>query len=106
MTVDVLDAGLVVREVRCYLRRRVTGSDWRAQVHRAAQYRDIALALGVRRLRRRLGPTAAAARSLGRSTGVRCRSGGTWCQLICRLMVAPTGCRVAQAHARAARRCQ
>ncbi|RKT79918.1 glycosyl transferase family 2 [Terracoccus luteus] len=57
MTVDVLDAGLVVREVPCDLRRRVTGGDWRAQVHRAAQYRDIALALGVRRLRRRLGPT-------------------------------------------------
>jgi hypothetical protein len=25
-------------------------------VHRAGQYRDVALALGVRRLRRRLGP--------------------------------------------------
>ena len=56
MTVDVLDAGLRVVEVPCDLQHRVTGVDWRSQVHRAAQYRDVALALGVRRLRRRLGP--------------------------------------------------
>lgn len=56
MTVDVLDAGLVVREVPCELHHRVTGADWRGQVHRAAQYRDVALALAVRRLRRRLAP--------------------------------------------------
>lgn len=56
MTVDVLGAGLVVREVPCELQHRVTGSDWRGQVHRAAQYRDVALALAVRRLRRRLAP--------------------------------------------------
>lgn len=54
MTVDVLGAGLSVREVPCDLQHRVTGADWRGQVHRAAQYRDVALALGVRRLRRRL----------------------------------------------------
>ena len=52
MTIDVLDAGLVVREVPCDLHHRVTGTDWRAQLHRAGQYRDVALALGVRRLRR------------------------------------------------------
>jgi hypothetical protein len=52
MTIDVLHAGLVVREVPCDLHHRVTGTDWRAQLHRAAQYRDVALALGVRRLRR------------------------------------------------------
>jgi hypothetical protein len=55
MTVDVLDAGLTVTEVPCDLHHRVTGTDWRSQVHRAAQYRDVALALGVRKLRRRLG---------------------------------------------------
>ena len=55
MTVDVLDAGLRVVEVPCDLQHRVTGTDWRSQVHRAAQYRDVALAIGVRRLRRRLG---------------------------------------------------
>lgn len=54
MTVDVLDAGLRVLEVPCDLHHRVTGRDWRAQLHRAAQYRDVALALAVRRLRRRL----------------------------------------------------
>lgn len=55
MTIDVLDAGLTIVEVPCELHHRVTGRDWRSQVHRAAQYRDVALALGVRRLRRRLG---------------------------------------------------
>ncbi|MDV3221047.1 glycosyltransferase family 2 protein [Intrasporangium sp.] len=53
MTIDVLDAGLVVREVPCDLHHRVTGTDWRAQLHRAGQYRDVALALSTRRLRRR-----------------------------------------------------
>ena len=56
MTIDVLDAGLQIMEVPCDVRHREVGTDWRSQVHRAAQYRDIALALGVRRLRRRLGP--------------------------------------------------
>lgn len=55
MTIDVLDAGLTILEVPCDLHHRVTGRDWRSQVHRAAQYRDVALALSVRRLRRRLG---------------------------------------------------
>lgn len=57
MTVDVLDAGLLVREVPCELQHRVTGADWRGQVHRARQYRDVALALAARRLRRRLNVT-------------------------------------------------
>ncbi|MEO7753140.1 MAG: glycosyltransferase family 2 protein [Terracoccus sp.] len=55
MTIDVLDAGLSILEVPCDLHHRVTGTDWRSQVHRAAQYRDVALAVSVRRLRRRLG---------------------------------------------------
>jgi glycosyltransferase involved in cell wall biosynthesis len=55
MTIDVLDAGLTIVEVPCELHHRVTGRDWRSQVHRAAQYRDVSLALAVRRLRRRLG---------------------------------------------------
>ena len=50
-----------VLEVPCELHHRVTGTDWRAQVHRAAQYRDVALALAVRRLRRRLGTGETAA---------------------------------------------
>lgn len=52
LTVDVLLAGLTVVEVPCELHHRVTGSDWRGQVHRARQYRDVALALARRRLRR------------------------------------------------------
>ena len=51
LTVDVLSAGLRVLEVSCDLQHRVSGSDWRGQVHRARQYRDVWLALAVRRLR-------------------------------------------------------
>ena len=45
LTVDVLRAGLTVLEVPCELQHRVSGSDWRGQVHRAGQYRDVWLAL-------------------------------------------------------------
>jgi hypothetical protein len=54
LTVDVLLAGMRVEEVPCELHHRVSGSDWRGQVHRAKQYRDVALALTHRRARRRL----------------------------------------------------
>jgi glycosyltransferase involved in cell wall biosynthesis len=45
LTVDVLRAGLTVTEVPCELQHRVSGSDWRGQLHRAGQYRDVWLAL-------------------------------------------------------------
>jgi hypothetical protein len=54
LTVDVLLAGLRVEEVPCELHHRVSGADWRGQVHRARQYRDVALALARRRARRGL----------------------------------------------------
>ncbi|WP_230208956.1 glycosyltransferase family 2 protein [Nostocoides sp. HKS02] len=54
LTVDVLLAGLRVEEVPCELHHRVSGADWRGQLHRARQYRDVALALVHRRTRRRL----------------------------------------------------
>jgi glycosyltransferase involved in cell wall biosynthesis len=54
LTVDVLLAGMKVREVPCELHHRVTGTDLRSQLHRAAQYRDVGLALARRRARRRL----------------------------------------------------
>jgi len=54
LTVDVLMAGLRVEEVPCELQHRVSGADWRGQVHRAKQYRDVALALARRRARRGL----------------------------------------------------
>ncbi len=53
LTIDVLRAGLAVREVPCELQHRVSGSDWRGQLHRAAQYRDVWLALRARRRRDR-----------------------------------------------------
>lgn len=62
MTIDVINAGLRVEEVECDLHHRVTGKDLKAQLHRAAQYRDVARALLVRRLRKRSrGATAPAA---------------------------------------------
>ena len=45
LTVDVLRAGLPEIEVPCELQHRVSGSDWRGQLHRAAQYRDVFRAL-------------------------------------------------------------
>jgi hypothetical protein len=54
LTVDVLLAGMRVEEVPCELHHRVSGSDWRGQLHRARQYRDVALALARRRARRGL----------------------------------------------------
>lgn len=61
LTIDLLLAGYRVLEVPCDLQHRVTGADWRGQLHRARQYRDVARALAARRLRR-----AAPLRVLGR----------------------------------------
>lgn len=52
LTVDVLLAGLTVVEVPCELHHRVSGTDWRGQLHRAKQFRDVARALAARRMRR------------------------------------------------------
>lgn len=51
MTIDVLVAGLTVQEIPCDLKHRVTANDLSGQLHRAAQYRDVALAVNMRRLR-------------------------------------------------------
>lgn len=53
LTIDVIGRGRRVLEVPCELHHRVTGTHLRDQLHRAAQYRDVWLALAVRRLRRR-----------------------------------------------------
>ncbi len=45
LSVDLLRAGLRVVEVEADLHHRVTGRDWRAQVHRGRQYRDVLRAL-------------------------------------------------------------
>lgn len=54
MTIDLVWAGMRVREVECDLQHRVTGRDLKAQLHRAAQYRDVARALAARELRARI----------------------------------------------------
>jgi Glycosyl transferase family 2 len=47
LTIDLLRRGLRVREVEVPLAHRATGTDWRAQVHRARQFADVARALAV-----------------------------------------------------------
>jgi glycosyltransferase involved in cell wall biosynthesis len=51
MTIDLLRAGFTVREVPCDLRHRATGKDLSSQLHRAAQYRDVLLAVSARGVR-------------------------------------------------------
>ncbi|MEE6273996.1 glycosyltransferase [Georgenia wangjunii] len=51
MTIDLLVAGFTVVEVPCDLRHRASTNDLAGQLHRAAQYRDVALAANVRRMR-------------------------------------------------------
>ncbi len=52
LTVDALVQGLRVVEVEVDLAHRVTGRDWRSQLHRVRQYVDVAAALAVRGQRR------------------------------------------------------
>ena len=56
LTIDVLRAGFPVVEVEVEIQHRVTGTDLAAQLHRAKQYRDVALALGTRRIPAALRP--------------------------------------------------
>jgi hypothetical protein len=51
MTIDLLRKGFVAVEVPCDLKHRPSGSDLRGQMHRAAQYRDVQLAVAARRRR-------------------------------------------------------
>jgi len=48
LTIDLLRQGLRVTEVEVPLAHRATGTGWRAQVHRARQFADVARALAVR----------------------------------------------------------
>ncbi|MCX9191942.1 glycosyl transferase family 2 [Carbonactinospora thermoautotrophica] len=50
LTIDLLRKGFRVREVEVEFHHRVTGTDWRSQVHRGRQYLDVARALAARRL--------------------------------------------------------
>ncbi|WP_116247937.1 glycosyltransferase [Nocardiopsis sp. FIRDI 009] len=51
LTIDVLRSGFRVVEVEVPLEHRATGTDLRAQLHRARQFADVARALAVRGLR-------------------------------------------------------
>ena len=51
LTIDLLRLGYVAVEVPCDLRHRPSGSDFRGQMHRASQYRDVLLAVNARRVR-------------------------------------------------------
>jgi len=51
MTIDLLRQGFVAVEVPCDLRHRPSGTDLRGQMHRAAQYRDVVIAVANRRMR-------------------------------------------------------
>ncbi|MEU7861359.1 glycosyltransferase [Nonomuraea sp. NPDC049141] len=48
LTIDLLRKGYRVEEVEVEMAHRATGTDWRAQVHRARQLRDVARALATR----------------------------------------------------------
>lgn len=48
LTIDLLRKGFRVAEVEVDMAHRATGTDWRAQVHRARQLRDVAWALALR----------------------------------------------------------
>jgi glycosyltransferase involved in cell wall biosynthesis len=50
LTIDLLLLGMRVTEVEVPLAHRATGTDWRAQVHRARQFADVARALAVREI--------------------------------------------------------
>jgi hypothetical protein len=63
LTIDLLRQGFRVLEVECDLHHRVTGTDWRAQLHRGRQYAHVAAALAVRRLPEGVRRRAAAASS-------------------------------------------
>ncbi|MET8158733.1 glycosyltransferase [Sphaerisporangium sp. NPDC005289] len=48
MTIDLVRKGFRVMEVEVEMSHRATGTDWRAQIHRARQFRDVALAIAAR----------------------------------------------------------
>nr|WP_241744201.1 glycosyltransferase family 2 protein [Cellulosimicrobium arenosum] len=51
MTIDLLRKGYVAVEVPCDLRHRASTNDLKGQMHRAAQYRDVLVAVNARRVR-------------------------------------------------------
>jgi len=81
LTIDVLRAGFRVEEVEVPLEHRATGTDLRAQLHRAHQFTDVVRALVVREVRpavrrrwnRARGPVTFTGRQMSRKLGHRAR---------------------------------
>jgi glycosyltransferase involved in cell wall biosynthesis len=48
LTIDLVRKGYRVVEVEVDMAHRATGTDWHAQIHRARQFRDVALAIAAR----------------------------------------------------------
>jgi glycosyltransferase involved in cell wall biosynthesis len=48
LTIDLLRKGFAIEEVEVSLSHRATGTDWRSQLHRGRQFRDVARALAAR----------------------------------------------------------
>ena len=49
LSIDLVSQGYVAIEVPCDLRHRASGTDLKGQLHRAAQYRDVLLAVNARK---------------------------------------------------------
>lgn len=58
LTIDLLRQGYRIREVEVPLHHRVTGTDWRSQVHRGRQWMHVLRALAVRGVRPQVGGRA------------------------------------------------
>jgi hypothetical protein len=58
LTIDLLRQGYRVREIEVPLHHRVTGTDWRSQVHRGRQWLHVLRALAVRGVRPQVGGRA------------------------------------------------
>lgn len=69
LTIDLLRKGYVAVEVPCDLRHRVSGNGLSGQAHRAAQYRDVLLAINARRVLAGIGVARHAVTPRKRRTG-------------------------------------
>ena len=58
LTIDLLRQGYRIREIEVPLHHRVTGTDWRSQVHRGRQWLHVLRALAVRGVRPQVGGRA------------------------------------------------
>jgi hypothetical protein len=64
LTIDLHRIGMRITEVEVPLAHRATGGDWRAQLHRARQFADVARALAVRQPLAKVSPAQPSAPSI------------------------------------------